>query len=154
VDVIVRIDSASVDEIRSLRVWLIGEDELRGRVELVERPPQPGELGPALDALVVSLGQGGAASVLVAGLISWLRSRHGDIDITAERHGDQTKIRVSAKRVRGLDADGLRNEIDRLGHALSNGLPPGGTDSTDRPKPADDPGRAGEQTPSGSSPTP
>jgi hypothetical protein len=163
-DVIVRLDDETTDELRSLRAWLVGEDELRGRVTMVEQPPRPGELGPVTDALLVALGQGGAATVLAAGLVSWLRSRHGDINITAERRGDQTKIQVSAKRVRGLDADGLRSEIDRLGHALSNGLPPGNDPGS--PNPADgqpagnvtqrsvDPGRAGEQTPSGPSPTP
>jgi hypothetical protein len=112
-----------LDEVGVLRSWLVGEDELRGRVELVERPPHPGALGPVLDSLLVALAPGGAASVLMAGFIAWVRSRNGDIDITAERHDGRAMVGVSARRVRGLDADGMRAEIASLGRTLSDGFP-------------------------------
>lgn len=117
-NVTVRLVGGIDDDLRSLRAWLVEEDELRGHVEMVEQPPAPGRLGPGIDVLLVALAPGGAATALVAGLISWIRSRHGDIDVTGERDGDRTTIHVSARRVRGLDADGLKDEITQLVRAL------------------------------------
>lgn len=48
----------------SLRDWPAAEEALRGRVELLGRSPQPGQMGAALDVLAVALGSGGAGSVL------------------------------------------------------------------------------------------
>ncbi len=114
-----RLTGGAADDLRSLHAWLVAEDELRGRVEFVEQSPAPGTLGSALDTLVMTLGPGGAASVLVAGLVSWIRSRHGDLDITVERRDDRTTFRVSARRVRGLDAASLRDELERFDRALT-----------------------------------
>ncbi|MGH3771052.1 MAG: effector-associated constant component EACC1 [Pseudonocardiaceae bacterium] len=44
------------DELRSLPKWLRREDTLRGRVRSVQEPVRPGQMGGALDALVVALG--------------------------------------------------------------------------------------------------
>lgn len=63
--------------LRALRSWLVQEDELRGRVVLIQQSPAPGTLGAGLEALSVSLGGGGAISVLVAGTMSWIRQRYG-----------------------------------------------------------------------------
>jgi len=66
------------DELRDLRGWLVHEQELRSRVALVRvGPPPPGTLGPGLEALSVSIGSGGTISVLVAGILSWIRQRSG-----------------------------------------------------------------------------
>jgi Effector Associated Constant Component 1 len=48
------------DEVRGLRRWLGVEDELRGRIQLLE----PGQLGTLADTLIVGLGSGGAATVM------------------------------------------------------------------------------------------
>ena len=48
----------------ALRDWLAAEEALRGRVELLARTPQPGQMGAALDVLAVALGSGGAGAVL------------------------------------------------------------------------------------------
>jgi hypothetical protein len=68
----------SSDELRSLRTWLVQEEDLRGRVTLTQDgPPEPGTLGTALEALSVSIGSGGAVTVLVTGILSWIRQRYG-----------------------------------------------------------------------------
>src|SRR5258706_67122 len=86
------------------------------RASLVKTAPTPGQLGSTLTMLAVTLGPGGAASVLVAGLISWIRSRHGDFELIVERkYGKHSSVvKASAKRVRGLAASDLHQEIARI----------------------------------------
>jgi membrane-associated two-gene conflict system component 1 (EACC1) len=57
------VGSQTADELRSLRQWPVAEEELRGRVRLVERAPEPGMLGALTDTLTVALGPGGVAAV-------------------------------------------------------------------------------------------
>ncbi len=134
-DVAIRLPGSTTDDLRSLQAWLAAEDELRGRVEPIEQTPAPGQLGSALDTLIVALGPGGAVSVLLAGLISWIRSRHSDVDITVERRDGHTTIRLSARRIRELNAASLRDEIDQLGQALSGPLPPAASADPSPPVP-------------------
>jgi hypothetical protein len=47
---------ASDDELRTLRKWFIDVEDSSSRVELRHRPPEPGELGTALEALAMTLG--------------------------------------------------------------------------------------------------
>lgn len=107
------------DALISLRDWLAEEPALRGTVELLQQPPAAGELGPVIDTIAVVLGPGGAATVL-AGLMSWLRSRHGDFEVVVERKEEDRRyhIKVSAKRVRGLTASDLNQDIELLAKAL------------------------------------
>jgi hypothetical protein len=122
-DVTLRLTRSTTDELRSLRSWLAAEDALRGRVEAVETGPETGRLGPDLTGLLVDLIPG-AAPALAAVVIAWIRSRRGDIDLTAEHTGDRTTISVSARRVRGLDPAALHDEITSLARALEPGPPP------------------------------
>jgi hypothetical protein len=88
------------DELRDLRAWLTQEDQLRGRVTLTQDgPPEPGTLGVALEALSVSIESGGAVTVLIAGIMSWLRQGYG------QRHRTSTTV-IKLRR-----ADGARVEI-------------------------------------------
>ncbi|WP_239382420.1 hypothetical protein [Frankia sp. CIT1] len=131
-DVTLRLVDGTADELRSLRSWLTAEDELRGRVAAVENGPETGRLGPTLTGLLVDLVPG-AAPVLAATVMAWIRSRRGDIDMTAERDGDRTTISVSARRVRGLDADAVRAEIIHLAHALKPSPQPDGAPADSAP---------------------
>jgi hypothetical protein len=122
VEVVVGVAGAA-DDVRSLRRWLIAEDEFRGRVRPVDEPVRPGVLGPSpAELLVEAVGPGGVG--LAAVLVAWLRSRRGDVDLTVQLRGGQTTVRVSARRVRGVAFDGLAAEIERLGRAV---------DALDRP---------------------
>src|SRR5215813_8465127 len=62
-------------ELRSLREWLVREEELRGRVTLIEPAPRPGTLGSVVESLLVMLGPGGTATALASVLITWIRHR-------------------------------------------------------------------------------
>jgi hypothetical protein len=114
----VQVVSGTADDVRSLRSWLAGEAELRGRTQLVERSVGPGVLGPDLGGLLVDLAAPGAAGALAAVVVAWIRCRHGDVDVTLERSGGEMTVRVSARRVRGLDVEGLRREIEQLSRAV------------------------------------
>lgn len=81
----------------SLRDWLAAEDALRGRVELPARPPQPGQMGAALDVLAVALGSGGAGAVLARSLSTWLVQRRTDITVHVSR-GDGQDVTVEVRR--------------------------------------------------------
>ncbi|HTX26604.1 MAG TPA: hypothetical protein VME19_06270 [Streptosporangiaceae bacterium] len=88
------------DELRALRAWLTQEEQLRGRVTLTQDGPQePGTPGAALEALSVSIESGGALTVLIAGIMSWIRQRYG------QRH------RASTTLIKLRRADGAMVEI-------------------------------------------
>ncbi|MYU66803.1 MULTISPECIES: effector-associated constant component EACC1 [unclassified Streptomyces] len=124
----VRLDAEgpeAADLLRSLHGWLRDDQSLRGRLGLRERPPDPGALGPVLDAVVVALGPGGAATALATGVIAWLRGRRGEVrmKVTLE---DGRSLELTARRVAGLDATALRQQTADLA-ALLNGE--GGTEA-------------------------
>lgn len=98
-----------VDELRSLYTWLVGDPELRGRVRLVEQPPQPGTLGSIPDLLTVA----GPGGVLATAAIAWLRNRTSDVVCTVTRK-DGASVEVSAKRVRGSDLATQQRLIQEL----------------------------------------
>lgn len=107
------------DDLRVLRSWLLDEDEYRGRVK--ERPllPEPGTMGPFLDALDVALGPGGAVTALTATVIVWLRQRKGKIAIRMSK-GDN-EVEIDSDRVKGLDAAGVHALAVELADKLAEG---------------------------------
>jgi hypothetical protein len=122
--------AVAAERLRSLRSWLSDDDSLRGRVRVTHSPPGPGTLGAIVDALVVVLGPGGVATALAAALITWIRSRHGDVEVRV-RCANGAEVELSARRVRGLDHEGLRAQVALLAGALvgspdASALPAGG----------------------------
>ncbi|MFI5774577.1 hypothetical protein ACIA74_40090 [Streptomyces sp. NPDC051658] len=115
----------SADELRSLRDWLVAEEELRGRVRLELPPPEPGALGSIVAALTVALGHGGVATAAASVLIAWLRRRTGDVSVKTTRP-DGTSTEFSATHVSGLDA----TELQRITVELSRSLDPVGDRET------------------------
>ena len=111
---------ASGDELRSLRTWLLDEPEFRGRVTLRETPPQPGNMGPIADALVLALASGGgvvlartALRTLGSVLVAWLRSRTGQVEATVRR-ADGAEVILIATQVRRLSAADVAKTLDDL----------------------------------------
>jgi hypothetical protein len=91
----------SLDELRALRAWLTQEEQLRGRVTLTQAgAPEPGTLGTALEALSVSIGSGGAVTVLITGIMSWIRQRSGQrrasTTVIKLRRADGATVEISA----------------------------------------------------------
>jgi hypothetical protein len=105
------------DQVRGLRGWLAAEEELRGRIQLLEPRPEPGRLGTLADTLIVSLGSGGAATVLASALVSWIRHRTGDTRAVL-RKPDGSEIELAAHRIRGLDATAVQSIVNELTQSL------------------------------------
>jgi hypothetical protein len=70
----VTVDGGS-DELVRLSQWLRSEDELRGRVRLAARPAEDSAMGGAFEFITVAVSSGGAVTVLVKSLFSWLSLR-------------------------------------------------------------------------------
>lgn len=121
-------EAASGDELRSLRSWLLAEDELRGCVQALEKPPGPDHLGPVLDALRIVADP--AAAVLAASLVAWLKSRVGAVRLVLKpRSGGEVELDVSS--VRGLNTLALAElaeDVTRLVSADPTPDPPGATE--------------------------
>ncbi|MET7900978.1 hypothetical protein ABZS86_05690 [Streptomyces sp. NPDC005355] len=101
--------SAPGADLESLAEWLRGEPESAGRVRPRSAPPAPGEMGAVTEPLVVSLGAGGAVSVLASALRAWLsQPRRSAIRIKV--HGPEgRRLDIDAKQVsKGAVADILR----------------------------------------------
>ncbi|MFB7467692.1 hypothetical protein ACFCZ1_30075 [Streptomyces sp. NPDC056224] len=105
------------DQLRSLHDWLGDVDELRGRLSLDERSPEPGTLGPVLDALVVALGPAGAATAFATAVIAWLRTRPGKVHIKVTLE-DRRSVELTAENVSGLDAAALNQQVTRIAAML------------------------------------
>jgi hypothetical protein len=73
--------SGSLSDVQALFAWLQRDDEFRGRVRAVTKPPAPGEMGGAAQMVTVALGSGGAIAVLAATLSAWVTSRRTRITV-------------------------------------------------------------------------
>jgi hypothetical protein len=125
VPIIVTVDGVTTDEIRQLRSWLLAEEEMRGRIELLERPPDSGRLGPVLEALRVIAEPGSA--VLATVLVAWLKQRRSSMKTTVTAP-DGKKVSIEADRIRLMDADALSclaSKIVRL-TSTDQPVPPSG----------------------------
>jgi Effector Associated Constant Component 1 len=107
----VRVGHASAEELRALCAWLLGEEEFRGRVRLIERAPGQDQLGPTVDAVQILVGPAGTA--VAAALVTWLRQRRTSVKATITS-GDGRSITVEANRVRLMDAAELTDLTERL----------------------------------------
>lgn len=77
-----------------LGLWLNDEPELRGRVRAVPAPLGPTDLGGAMDLLMVSVGAGGAGTVLARSLVTWMQSRRTTAKITVEARGRKVTLDI------------------------------------------------------------
>lgn len=103
------------EALRALLAWLKQEDELRGRVRMAPTTPAPGEMGAITDTLTVALGGGGAVTVLLTSVSSWMRSRRSDVSV--EVTVGERKVALEAKRVKA-GPDELRELIESATQAL------------------------------------
>jgi hypothetical protein len=89
-----------VGELADLLEWLRGERGLAGAVREVQTAPGPGELGGAVEVLIVALGSGGVAGTFVTSLFGWLRTRRPSLRVSiTEKSRSMT---VSATRDKDL----------------------------------------------------
>ena len=113
-------DGSSGDWLRDLSDYLSYESELRGRIRPVESGLVPGTLSSGMvEALTVGLSSGGAVTVLVSGIVSWLRqlAPQGQQPVPTEvmvtlPGGSSVAIKTSVAR-EWTQAE-LERQIDRL----------------------------------------
>lgn len=123
----VTITDGSLDELRALRAWLTQEERLRGRVTLTQDgPPEPGTLGMALEALSVSIESGGAVTVLIAGIMSWIRQRYGqrhraNATVIKLRRADGATVEISAATAGAWSTAEIAAQIGQLVQYLDPG---------------------------------
>ncbi len=67
--------STDGDSLALLRRGLVAEPELRGRVTLVSRIPEEGEMGSGVELLAIAIGSSGAVTALVRSLPALLKAR-------------------------------------------------------------------------------
>ena len=121
-NLIITIADAGPDDLRALRAWLVQEDELRGRVAIVQDGSAPGTLGVALEVLSVSLGSGGAGSVLVAGTMAWMRQQYGHrhpAGVVKLRLADGSSLEIPANTLRDRSPAEVGEWVRELAEALS-----------------------------------
>lgn len=82
-------------ELASLHEWLSREQEFRGRVQREAPDAQAGEMGGLTDVLMVALGSGGAMTVLLQSLSTWLNARRPELSVELIRP-DGTAVTVHA----------------------------------------------------------
>jgi hypothetical protein len=116
VEVTVAGTDAGPDDLRLLRHWLAGEDELRGRTRLVEGPIPPQALGSLAEALIVDVGPA-AIGVFASLLMAWLQLRTGSLTVRL-RAPDQTTLEIDVKGVRNLDAAAVHETVARISREL------------------------------------
>ena len=92
----------SAAALASLNEWLRRADELRGRVRPVPKVPAPGEMGGAIDVLVVAAGAGGVLTVLANSLSVWLAKPRRSVTVAVERP-DGTRVEITGEHLRSVD---------------------------------------------------
>jgi hypothetical protein len=130
---------SEVDDVRALHQWLVGEEELRGRVCLVAERPPAGRLGSAAGVLTVALTPG-VTGALAGAVVAWLRQRTTDVNVKVER-SDGTSVKVSARRLRHVGATELRSMVAELmatlGHPSTDESQSAVVPAAEGPDPAD-----------------
>ncbi|WP_327728646.1 hypothetical protein OG250_20320 [Streptomyces sp. NBC_00487] len=63
------------DDLSVLRRGLVAEPELRGRVRLVTRAPEEGQMGSGIELLAIAIGSSGAVTALVRSLPALIKAR-------------------------------------------------------------------------------
>jgi hypothetical protein len=125
-------DGSSGEQFRSLRDWLGRESELRGQIVDIEGKPAEHTLGiGVLEALSVGIGSDGAITVLVSGIVSWVRQlgrrrRHGlpadgapvPTEVTL-RFADGGSIEISTATAQAWTTAELSSQIEYLVRAVS-----------------------------------
>jgi Effector Associated Constant Component 1 len=151
VDVVVRVEGpGAADELRSLRTWLIDDDDFRGRVRLHEADPAQETLGGIVNELTIAVGSLGAALATV--LVTWLKTRVGRVRLRVTRP-DGAVVEMNAEQVRGLDAESAWLRVAQVADLLNAGPQPHGPAARTTADGADgdgDPPRAGVDDPAAS----
>lgn len=93
-DAQIQIAGGADGDLAALSEWLQSEDELRGQVHAVHGAIGETELGPVVELLTVTLGTGGAGTILVSSLKTWLMTRRTSAKITVKAGGRSVTLDI------------------------------------------------------------
>jgi hypothetical protein len=116
-DIVVSVNDPALQE--SLLDWLRGDPELRPAVKKRYAAPEPGELGTIADAIMISVGSGGALTVLASALKAWVqrpRGKHVVLRVSRGEHGEET-TEIDADRVGSDDIEAILDRLFREGES-------------------------------------
>jgi hypothetical protein len=116
-DIVVSVNDPAFQE--SLLDWLRGDPELRPAVKKRYAAPEPGELGTIADAIMISVGSGGALTVLASALKAWVqrpRGKHVVLRVSRGEHGEET-TEIDADRVGSDDIEAILDRLFREGES-------------------------------------
>ena len=86
--------------LRELGEWFREDDVLRGKISYEEKPIQPGQMGGMVEAIVIAVGSGGAATTLIRQFFIWL-GKNG------ERYTAHLTLKDAKGREVNLDVNGV-----------------------------------------------
>lgn len=90
------------DDLYALRAWLELDPALAGAVRVGDTAIEPGAMGDPGEVLMVVMGAGGMATVLVNNLTSWLSTRKSEVTITRTA-ADGSTASLTVKDVKDAD---------------------------------------------------
>ncbi|WP_328392489.1 hypothetical protein OHS70_00650 [Streptomyces sp. NBC_00390] len=102
-----------------LRHRLTGDEDLRGRLHVVARPPEAGTLGVPADVLTLLVEPGGAMVVVAGVLVAWLRSRRSTVRLVVRRRNGDS-VTLSADHVTELNGEQLRKFLGEIADTLES----------------------------------
>jgi hypothetical protein len=113
-DIVVSVNDPALQE--SLLDWLRGDPELRPAVKKRYAAPEPGELGTIADAIMISVGSGGALTVLASALKAWVHRPRGKHVALRISRGEET-MEIDADRVGSDDIEAILDRLFREGES-------------------------------------
>jgi hypothetical protein len=80
----------------ALRQWLSDEPEFRGQIATGGAQLSDSDMGAVVDVLVVAVGSGGALTMLVNSISTWLQQRRSEVEVELTTStGDVVRIKAS-----------------------------------------------------------
>lgn len=111
-DVDIYVENGPPGALADLAGWLADESDFRGRVKLESGQVKSTDLGSAAELLTVILGSGGAGTVLVSSLITWLQTRRTTAKITVESAKGKISFDITTARNIGPLIDKIISTAD------------------------------------------
>lgn len=112
----INVDDQSEEDSHSLYASLTSD--VGWHTTLRAQPPVAGELGFAVDAILVSLAPGGVIAGVVAAVATWLSCRRSGEVTVRMTTADGRSVEVMAKQVRGLNPAELHVLVHRISETL------------------------------------
>jgi Effector Associated Constant Component 1 len=111
------VDQGRTDMLRGLGAMLLDHEDLHGRVEFVEAPPQAGAMGPIIAELHLLLADQDHLQTAGGVLVAWLLSKRRTIKIRLTRA--DTKAEFTVTSAGGDTEAAVRKMMEQLSQELA-----------------------------------